>query len=154
MTASALRGQPVTAEPIPFAGHPCYAMLAARTPASVIDLQYEAIGEAHRMHLGESLWLALYLLNGTLPTVLDKGAIGFPYRHGIAARDLGVTVKKIRHWMGVLVKGGYVISTKPVTIKDVFWGLLVTIDRTALWGASPDARIHGDAGPVPVGETG
>ena len=154
MTACALRGQPVTAEPIPFAGHPCYAMLAARTPASVIDLQHEAIGEAHRMHLGEAVWLALYLLDGKVPLMLDKGAIGFPYRHGIAARDLGVTVKKIRLWMGVLVKGGYVISMKPVTIKDVFWGLLVTIDRTALWGASPDARIHGDAGLVPAGETG
>ena len=64
MTACALRGLPVTAEPIPFAGHPCYAMLAARTPASVIDLQHEAIGEAHRMHLGEAVWLALYLLEG------------------------------------------------------------------------------------------
>ena len=154
MTACALRGLPVTAEPIPFAGHPCYAMLAARTPASVIDLQHEAIGEAHRMHLGEAVWLALYLLDGKVPLMLDKGAIGFPYRHGIAARDLGVTVKKIRHWMGVLVKSGYVASIRPVTVKDVFWGLLVTIDRTALWGASPDARIHGDSGRVPAGETG
>ena len=154
MTAGALRGQPVTAVPIPFAKHPCYAMLAARTPASVIDLQHEAIGEAHRMHLGESLWLYLYLLDGTLPPVLDKGAIGFPYRHVTAACDLGMTVKKIRHWMGVLVKSGYVISIEPVTIKDVFWGLLVTIDRTALRAASPDARIHGDAGLVPAGATG
>ena len=138
----------------PPSDHPCYAMLAARTPASVIDFQHEAIGEAQRMHLGEAVWLALYLLDGKVPLMLDKGAIGFPYRHGIAARDLGVTVKKIRHWMGVLVKSGYVASIRPVTVKDVFWGLLVTIDRTALWGASPDARIHGDAGLVPAGETG
>jgi len=106
------------------------------------------------MHLGESLWLYLYLLDGTLPPVLDKGAIGFPYRHVTAAHDLGVTVKKIRQWMGVLVKSGYVISIEPVTIKDVFWGLLVTIDRTAFRAASPDARIHGDAGLVSAGATG
>ena len=154
MTARAPREQPVTAPPIPHTGHPCYAMLAARTPASVIDFQHQSIGAAQRMHLGESVWLALYLLDGKVPLMLDKGAIGFPYRHGIAARDLGVTVKKIRHWMGVLVKSGYVASIRPVTVKDVFWGLLVTIDRTALWGASPDARIHGDAGLVPAGETG
>ena len=154
MTACALRGLPVTAEPIPFAGHPCYAMLAARTPASVIDLQHEAIGEAHRMHLGESLWLALYLLNGTLPTVLDKGAIGFPYRHGIAARDLGVTVKKIRHWMGVLVKSGYVASIRPVTVKDMFWGLVVTIDPAALSRDNQGGRDPDDAGLIPAGGSG
>ena len=154
MTACALRGQPVTAEPIPFADHPCYAMLAARTPASVIDFQHDAIGEAQRMHLGESLWLALYLLNGTLPTVLDKGAIGFPYRHGIAARDLGVTVKKIRHWMGVLVKSGYVASIRPVTVKDKFWGLVVTIDPAVFSGDRQGRRDPGGAGLAPAGASG
>ena len=154
MTVRALHGQPVTAPPLPHTGHPCYGVLAARTPASLVDLQHEAIGEAHRMHPGESLRLYLYLLDGTLPPVLDKGVIGFPYRHGGAARDPGVTAKEIRQWMGVLVKGGYVISMKPVTIKRVFWGLLVTMDRTALRGASPGVRIHGGAGLVPAGATG
>ena len=154
MTARAPREQPVTAPPIPHTGHPCYAMLAARTPASVIDLQHEAIGEAHRMHLGEAVWLALYLLDGKVPLMLDKGAIGFPYRHGIAARDLGVTVKKIRQWMGVLVNSGYVDSIRPVTVKDMFWGLVVTIDPAALSRDNQGGRDPDGAGLAPAGASG
>ena len=154
MTARAPREQPVTAPPIPHTGHPCYAMLAARTPASVIDFQHEAIGEAQRMHLGESIWLALSMLDGKVPLVRDKGVIGFPYRHGLAARDLGVTVKKIRQWMGVLVKSGYVACIRPVTVKDMFWGLVVTIDPAALSRDNQGGRDPDDAGLIPAGGSG
>ena len=154
MTARAPREQPVTAPPIPHTGHPCYAMLAARTPASVIDFQHDAIGEALRMHLGESIWLALYLLDGKVPLVRDKGVIGFPYRYGIAARDLGVTVKKIRQWMGVLVNSGYVDSIRPVTVKDMFWGLVVTIDPAALSRDNQGGRDPDGAGLAPAGASG
>jgi hypothetical protein len=138
----------------PPSDHPCYAMLAARTPASVIDFHHEAIGEAHRIDLGESLWLALYLLDGKVPLVLDKGVIGFQYRHGIAARDLGVTVKTIRQWMGVLVKTGYVAFMRPVTVNGVFWELTLTLDGSAFARDIQGGHNPCGTGLAPAGASG